>query len=371
MNLSYWEIKSWLTNVDYTIIGSGIVGLTCALNLKKRFPKANILLLEKGVLPQGASTKNAGFACFGSLSEIIEDLKTHSEQEVINLIKNRIDGLQLLRGLLGDKTINYKQLGGYELFDKSNTALFDFCFSKKEDINTLLKPFFKLPVFSFKTLPFNFKNIKKRCSYNPYEGQIDTGEMMLSLKDLVLKNGIKILNGVTVKEYIENTSSVKVKTNLFEFSTSKLFIATNGFSSQLLQENVMPARAQVLITKPIQNLQIKGTFHLDMGYYFFRNINNRILLGGGRHLDFKTEETVELNQTKTIQNALENLLKTIILPETPFEIEQRWSGIMGVGNQKKAIIKRLSQNVFCGIRLGGMGVAIGSYVGKKLAALVD
>ena len=58
MNLSYWEIKSWLTNVDYTIVGSGIVGLNCALQLKQHFPKANILILEKGFLPQGASTKN-------------------------------------------------------------------------------------------------------------------------------------------------------------------------------------------------------------------------------------------------------------------------------------------------------------------------
>ena len=45
---------------------------------------SKILVLEKGILPQGASTKNAGFACFGSLSEIIDDLKTHSEEETRN-----------------------------------------------------------------------------------------------------------------------------------------------------------------------------------------------------------------------------------------------------------------------------------------------
>ncbi len=31
MNLSYWEYKTWLSNIDYTIVGSGIVGLNCAL----------------------------------------------------------------------------------------------------------------------------------------------------------------------------------------------------------------------------------------------------------------------------------------------------------------------------------------------------
>jgi len=87
MNLSYWEHKTWLSHVNYTIVGSGIVGLNCALQLKLQFPKAKILILERGILPQGASTKNAGFACFGSLSEILDDLKTHSEDEVIKLVQ--------------------------------------------------------------------------------------------------------------------------------------------------------------------------------------------------------------------------------------------------------------------------------------------
>ena len=130
MNLSYWEIKSWLTNIDFTIVGSGIVGLNCALNLKERFPKANILVLEKGTLPQGASTKNAGFACFGSLSEILDDLKSHTEADVLELVKKRMIGLQLLRKTLGDKTMNYQQLGGYELFTKED-GLLEQCLSEK------------------------------------------------------------------------------------------------------------------------------------------------------------------------------------------------------------------------------------------------
>ena len=44
---------------------------------------------------------------------------------------------------------------------------------------------------------------------------------------------------------------------------------------------------------------------------------------------------------------------------------------MGVGSHKKAILKQLSNNVYCGVRLGGMGVAIGSTIGKDLALLVD
>ena len=367
MNLSYWEIKTWLTNIDYTIVGSGIVGLNCALQLKEKYPKANILILEKGFLPQGASTKNAGFACFGSLSEILSDLKQHSQDEVLELIKQRQEGLKRLRETLGDIKIDYKALGGYELFSEKDNALFQDCLSKREEVNQLLKPLFKADVFSLKPNTFQFKNIKENYIFNQFEGQIDTGKMMEALLEKVQAKGIKILNNITVDSFLDNKSSVDVKTNQFEFTTSKLLIATNGFASQLIKETVKPARAQVLITKPIKNLHIKGTFHLDEGYYYFRNIDNRILFGGGRNLDFKTEETTQLSQTDLIQNKLEEILKTTILPNTPFQIEHRWSGIMGVGSQKKPIVKQLSNNVFCGVRLGGMGVAIGSTIGKQLA----
>ncbi|OEK09670.1 FAD-dependent oxidoreductase [Flavivirga aquatica] len=370
MSLSYWEIKSWLSNIDYTIIGSGIVGLNCALQLKKQAPKANILVLEKGVLPQGASTKNAGFTCFGSLSEIIDDLKYHSEEEVLTLVQQRVKGLDLLRKTLGDKAINYKCLGGYELFGEKDDMFFNSCISQKQYINNMLKPLFNETVFSLRPNHFNFKTIKNQLVFNSFEGQIDTGKMMENLLLKVQSKGIKILNNVTVNEFFEDGNSVKIKTNDFEFSTSKLLIATNGFTSQLLNEKVKPARAQVIITKPIKNLHIKGTFHLDKGYYYFRNIDDRILLGGGRNLDFKTEETIILGETEMIQNKLEILLKTVILPDIPFQIEHKWSGIMGVGIQKKPIVKPISNHVFCGVRLGGMGIALGSLVGKSLADLV-
>ncbi|MBQ0741417.1 FAD-binding oxidoreductase, partial [Aquimarina celericrescens] len=79
--LSYWEQHTWFDNVDFCIVGSGIVGLSCALQLRKKHPKAKILILEKGILPQGASTKNAGFACFGSASELLSDMKNHTKEE--------------------------------------------------------------------------------------------------------------------------------------------------------------------------------------------------------------------------------------------------------------------------------------------------
>ena len=370
MQLSYWEYKTWLSNIDFTVIGSGIVGLNCALHLKIKHPKAKILVLEKGYLPQGASTKNAGFACFGSISEIIEDLRHHTVEEVIDLVQNRWDGIQLLRKTLGDQNIDFQQHGGHELFLNKDGELYERSLYDLDSINEMLKPVYKGIAFSKHKNVFNFKNILENYITNQYEGQIDTGMMMQSLLKLTQKKGISILNNSTVESFSENNNRVIVKTDQFELSTKKLCIATNGFATQFLDEDIKPARAQVLITKPISNLQIKGTFHMNEGYYYFRNVGDRILFGGGRNLDFRGEETHIFGTTEIIQNKLKTLLGETILPETKFEIERSWSGIMGVGSQKKPIVKLLSNNVACGVRLGGMGIAIGSLVGKELAELV-
>jgi glycine/D-amino acid oxidase-like deaminating enzyme len=370
MQLSFWEIKNWFSKVDFTIVGSGIVGLHCALNLRERFPESKILVLEKGILPQGASTKNAGFACFGSLSELIDDLKTHSEEEIIQLVQKRWSGLQLLRKRLGDSVLDFKPYGGYELFLQDDDATYSECLQKLPFINEILKPLFKADVFSKEIDRFAFENIKEYSIFNPFEAQIDTGNMMQALLKEAVSKDILILNQANVSSFTDTTDSVEVVVNDSSFRTNKLLFATNGFASQLTNNEVKPARAQVLITEPITNLDIKGTFHLDKGYYYFRNFENRILLGGGRNLDFEGETTTELAHTEKIQNKLEDLLKNIILPNQEFEIAHRWSGIMGIGAHKNPIVSQLSENVYCGVRLGGMGVAIGSLIGKELAELL-
>jgi glycine/D-amino acid oxidase-like deaminating enzyme len=152
---------------------------------------------------------------------------------------------------------------------------------------------------------------------------------------------------------------------------NKIHFATNGFAASLFPDlDVKPARAQVLVTEPIAELKLNGTFHIDEGFYYFRNIDNRVLLGGGRNLDVEGETTSVLETTELIQTKLESLLGEVILPDQKVKIAHRWSGVMGVGETKKVIIERFSDKVSCSVRLGGMGVAIGTSIGKQSAQML-
>jgi glycine/D-amino acid oxidase-like deaminating enzyme len=196
--------------------------------------------------------------------------------------------------------------------------------------------------------------------------------MISALISKVRDLGIEIINGFEVKELNDDGKNVTIisKEGIL-FSCKRVIVATNGFAKQLLPKYpVLPARAQVLITNPIKKLKFAGTFHYDSGYYYFRNVGKRVLLGGGRNLDFKTEETTEFGLTQLVQTKLEDILENMILPNTKYSIDMRWSGIMGVGPQKKSIVRAVSNNVFCAVRMGGMGIAIGSLIGEEVADLV-
>ncbi len=365
-NFSFWETQTYLKEIDLIIVGSGIVGLNAAISYKEKYKKAKVVILERGILPHGASTKNAGFACFGSVSELLSDIKKSKEEIVWQTVEMRIKGLALLKKRLGNKQIDYKELGGFELFDCKDR--FEECSHSIDYFNKQIKSYTRTKntysIENKKIKIFQFKQIKGLI-LNKKEGQIDTGMMMQNLIKLALSKGIIILNSISVNKINDLKQNVALNTSIGELKAKHVILATNGFATELLKlKDVKPARAQVLITKPIDDLKIKGTFHYDEGYYYFRNIGNRVLFGGGRNLDFEKETSSVFVLNTKIQKHLETLLQTIILPDTKFEIEQRWCGIMGVGDEKKPIIKKISQNIVCAVRMGGMGVAIGSLVGK-------
>ena len=150
-----------------------------------------------------------------------------------------------------------------------------------------------------------------------------------------------------------------------------MILATNAFSRELVPGlDVIPGRGQVLITEPIKDLKIKGSFHYNRGYTYFRNIDDRILLGGGRDLDFKTEQTTEAGITDIIQNALETLLYETIIPGQKPRISHRWSGVMGFGKELKPLLKEIEPGLYCAVRCNGMGIAMGSLLGEQVADLI-
>jgi gamma-glutamylputrescine oxidase len=391
MAISVWEQSTYFAPKDLVIVGCGFVGLWTAYEAIQKNPKLNITILERGVIPSGASTRNAGFSCFGSVSELMYDVQLMGEATMLETVKMRYDGLQRIQKVFKAKEIDYNQWGGYELFEgkkskNSSNDLYDI--SKLENdiayLNKILAPALKTPKKNGKYLPIYTnasKEIKKlgfqgieALVFNQMEGQLNSAKLVLALQKAVQAKGVQILFSTEVKKFKSHKKGVTITTNLdAPLETKQFIICTNGFAKQLIPDlDVVPARGQVFVTEPIKNLKFKGCFHFDEGYFYFRNLGNRLLLGGARNADFKNEKTYSLDTSDTIQKVLEKFMMERILPKGSKKpkIELRWSGTMGMGKIKKPIIEQLQPNVYCAVRMSGMGVAIAPIVAQKALKLM-
>ncbi|MEZ4774673.1 MAG: FAD-dependent oxidoreductase [Bacteroidia bacterium] len=375
MEMSFWEAESFIGHPDVLIIGSGIVGLNAAIHIKTISPLLRVLVVERGPLPSGASTRNAGFACFGSMTELLADLSAQPADAVAGLVEKRWAGLKKLRSLLGDSAIGYEHYGGYEIFTAKDRLVFEKCQDRMSEINQMLyaiigeKTVFRIENDRIASL--GFAGVEKMIA-NVAEGQIDTGKMMATLIARARALNVEIINGLGIRELFDQGDRVGVKCeNEWEFFSSRVLVATNGFARKLFPAlAVNPGRNQVWITDPIPGWKVRGCYHYDEGYVYFRNVGNQLLIGGARNKDFEGETTDQAGSTAVIQGELHRLVDEMILPGIKWTISRRWSGIMGLGKTKTPIVEKISPNVAVSVRLGGMGVAIGAQTGQEGGELI-
>ena len=267
MAISVWEQSTYFAPKDLVIVGCGFVGLWTAYEAIQKNPKLNITILERGVIPSGASTRNAGFSCFGSVSELMYDVQLMGEAAMLETVKMRYDGLQRIQKVFKAKEIDYNQWGGYELFEgkkhvkdkkgkapKANkgasnetSALYDI--SKLENdiayLNKILAPALKTPKKNGKYLPIYTnvsKDIKKlgfqgieALAFNQMEGQLNSAKLVLALQKAVQAKGVQILFSTEVKKFKPHKKGVTITTNLdAPLETKQFIICTNGFAKQLM-----------------------------------------------------------------------------------------------------------------------------------------
>jgi gamma-glutamylputrescine oxidase len=369
-NPSIWETETFYRKRDIIIIGSGFTGLWTAISIKEKHPEKSVLIIERNPVPTGASTRNAGFACFGSLTEIISDSEKMGWGKTLDLVKMRFEGLQKIQNYFINDEIDFDLCGGYEILNNESAL------QKLDEVNQKLAPITKTE----NTFRIANEKIEEfglgKSDYlveNLCEGSLHSGKLLMKLLEKCHELKVEFLFGTEVESVSEINNKIEIKIdNHLILKSDKVIYCTNAFSSKFLEsEEITPARGQIILTEPIEYLKLKGTFHYDEGFYYFRNLGNRILLGGARNQDFETEKTTDFETTDFLQNHLEKFLKEVILPVQDFKIAMRWSGIMAMGSEKTPIVKQFSEKQFCAVRLSGMGVALAPKIGEIVCEMIN
>jgi glycine/D-amino acid oxidase-like deaminating enzyme len=369
--ISIWERESFYGKTDILIAGSGLMGLWTAFELKRLHPKLNITIAESQPIPALASTRNAGFACFGSPSEIYADIQQLGEDTVFAIFEMRFKGIEKIKSTFGAEAIGYDPCGGFEVFGKDENWQGAKLQEKLVQLNRGLSSITKL------------QNTFEDCSYlldtnklndfkimvgNRLEGGLHSGFLVQALQNALSRQGVRFLFGHSVENVFGEAGNLQaaVVTSTRRLSSIKcrcFLWATNAGLSKLqgMEDLIAPARGQVLVSPPIENLQLKGTFHFDEGFYYFRNIGNRLLLGGARNVALEEERTDHLEPTKRIRDALEDFIRKHI-PQAAEALKapgwMHWAGIMGMARHKHPFVTGIAPGIYAAFACNGMGVAV-------------
>ena len=357
---SYWETKGWLQDLDAVVVGGGIVGMSAALHLRVNHPDWHILILDCTTLG-GATTRNAGFACFGSPSELLEDWKQLGAESTVDLVKMRWEGLRELRQTWGDDAIGYQACGAIEAF--TDADLMDACNEALPDLNEALTHVLGHPPFEASTKNVEAGLIRlKGIIKSPLEGALDAARMTKTFRQQLHLKNISFLAGHQVQSLKHSHDEWTLVTNEGTLAARKVLIANNGWASELLELDVEKAPNTVVVSQPLAGLTLKSTVHHDRGYVYARDLDGRLLIGGGRNWNCANEEE-RISKLKA-------WAREHVTGASDFEASVQWRGYLGVGATRGPILRDLGNGLYAGVRMGGMGVAIGTVVGRNLASMV-
>jgi gamma-glutamylputrescine oxidase len=371
---SFWE-RGDLQEHDIAIIGGGLVGMSVAASIKERWPERSVTVFERSVIPYGASTRNAGFACTGSLSELASDIDLMGHDSVRELVFQRWLGLKITLNRIERTQYDYFNHGGFEIIRSDELEVLN----RLQEVNEMVEDF--LPEYITVhddagefgiSLGDNEKLLHIRS-----EGQLHPGKLVKSLERYCTELGVSFRVGCKIESISKSDSKYKLMVNdlsrgLITMTCNRPIICTNAYTRELYDDiNIVPGRGQVLITQPIPDLNFRGNLHIDRGFYYLRNVNQRLLIGGGRNEDFEAEETDIMELNMSIQSSLERILQKSIGLNSPLQIHSRWAGIMAFGESKLPVVRLEPDGLLTAVKLSGMGVALAGFVGEAVADLIE
>lgn len=386
MHFSYWEVRGTLEANDVVVVGAGIVGLTAATAWKRAMPRASVLVVDSDAFSGGGTTRNAGFACFGSPSELAADREVLGDARALELVRMRVEGLEMLRNRFGDEALGYVGCGSHELLGVEGGSGpgpgpgggDGWTAARLDELNDWIAPVtgsgrafeWREPRDVARRLGVDADRVGGLIAI-PAEGALETDRLAAALEGEARAAGVKIVRGIRVAWVEPGAAGVRWHAHRSGTPPSEgttcaagtLLVANNAFAGQLLGDSglqvpdVAPIANRVLVTHPIPGWTTEGTFHAESGYLYARAIGNRLLVGGGRHWvpDGRDHDARLLEWAGRVWPGVRSA--------TP---SYAWNGTLGIGAAREPILTTWAPGIHVAVRLGGMGVAIGTALGESL-----
>ena len=353
--------------VDVLVVGGGFMGhwLSYFLTRRQRRPRPSVLVVERDRLGYGASTRNAGFLSSGNVSEWLLECREQGESATLHNFAARRRGAQIVLDELGD-SISAVRCG---------SADFD---TPTDDGASLAATFNDLVVDRGSPAPFSRRSVmiagrEQEVWFNGDDHAINPMEVLTRLHRRAVTHGVAFSYRTEANSLGDGRAEIETAVGRREVRYRHAFVCTNAFVRSLHPEStVTPARGQILLTEPCQAVTADVLGFLDEGHDYFRFVDRRLLVGGGRHHFGADEQTDELATTAPVQDYLADLARRLA-GRNDIEIEHRWAGIMGLPDGGHGSVQALETPTPIDARteaiagLGGWGVTLAPYLGEHVA----
>ena len=335
--------------VDVAIIGAGITGCACALELARGGLRVRVH--DARGIAEGASGRNGGSALRGGAARYDVARETYGPDAAKELWRRTEGALDRLESVAGE---SFRRTGSIHLAADDEErdeiraeyeALHEDGFAAEwRDELPHLRPEFRGAIF------------------HPPDGSLQPGRFVRRLAQLAAAEG------VAFREH-ERVAS------LDELDAEQIVIATDGSGRGLLPElddAVWSARGQVVTTEPVGERLFDCPHYARHGFDYWQQLaDGRIVLGGFRDFSILAEMTDEEITTEPIQEALDAFLVELLgyLPE----VTHRWAGIFGLTQDLVPLVGRVPSREDTWIAAGysGHGNVLGFMCGELVASALQ
>lgn len=359
---SYWEFghlpaaapaQPLTPYTDILIVGAGFMGRWLAYFLSKLRPQLSVLVLERDQFTYGASSRNAGFLTCGQISEMQADAADHGLPRVLEVFGQRRRGIAIVRAEFAQLqvdpcgSVDHDELtdAGRELMQALNAHAGETLYVERE---------------------VNLGGRRRAASFN----RADAGVHPVKLLNLLQQaSRAEIRFGVQVESVRDGECRARDSRGEHVVRYGRAFVCVNAFAAKLAACDVVPGRGQVIVTSPVHTSTDRTLGYLNAGYDYFRFVDGRLLLGGGRNQFRQQEQTDEIATTPNVLAHLKSLAARI-LGHDQFTVDYHWAGIMGfrggshLGGSPRRTIDASTELV---AGFGGMGVALAPAFAKEIA----
>lgn len=366
MSISIWQADNTQPEreVDVLVVGAGLAGCSAAYFAAEAGHE--VVITEMRDIAMGASGRNAGFMISGLdtyYHRAIEEYGAEVALEMWNLSAETIDFWKMIVKQSGE--VPMKETGSLLLAETEKEA---------EELAKATKALTEagIDVIFHESDPLN------RGYFAAIEQPRDAAVQPVKLTQAIFKaSGADIITGNEVYKIEQSTEDiVTVYTQKVIFKAHHVILATNAFSPKIepyFYDKVIPTRAQVFATEPLEKSVIDVCGYSDYGYMYYRmTFDNRFLIGGARNKHMQLEhDTTEDRVNALVQSELERYMAKYF-PDVDKPIERRWAGIMGFSVDGLPLAGILPDKPRVGFAVGftGHGLALGAGVAKRAVELL-